>query len=151
MLPNKSVNVTAVTKELEINNSSVFRSWFQGIIPFSVEIGGCYFERGHLLIGDLDSFGIVSGVQGGLDAEPSLRGGIGNQVYDHRVARQGLAAPVLGDPTKHAMFDLIPLAGSRRKVTDTDLQIDLIRQLLQCVLPQPVAARIAATPIGGDQ
>src|SRR6266516_6302183 len=58
-----------------------------------------------------------------------------HQLQDHRVAGQWLAAPVLADPGKETMLDLVPFACSRRHVADGDRQAGFIRQLLQLPFP----------------
>jgi hypothetical protein len=49
------------------------------------------------------------------------------------------------------MLDLVPLAGSRRVVTDGDWYLDLIRYLLQVELPGAQPVPVAATSIGTDE
>src|SRR5262245_9960479 len=53
--------------------------------------------------------------------------------------------------TKHPMFDLIPLTGPRRKVPDVDRHPDLIGELLEFDLPQPMATGIAPPAIGRNE
>src|SRR5262249_28243321 len=53
--------------------------------------------------------------------------------------------------TKHPMFDLVPLTGPRRKVPDVDRDTDLIGELLEFDLPQPMATGIAPPAIGRDE
>src|SRR3990172_7676844 len=67
------------------------------------------------------------------------------------MAHQRPTAPVLSDMAKHAMLDLVPLAGPRRKVADLQGQAQCIRQVLQGNFPQPVAASIAAAAVGRNQ
>src|SRR5215471_4466389 len=74
-----------------------------------------------------------------------------NQIDHHLAAHQGSAPPVLRNVAKHAVLDLVPLAGPRRKVTHRNPQPDIIGQLLQLHLPQAVAAPVGTAPIGGDQ
>ena len=45
------------------------------------------------------------------------------------------------------MLDLIPLAGTRRKMTHLQSHRQVVRQLLQGFLPQPIATAIAASAI----
>src|SRR5216117_1774423 len=59
--------------------------------------------------------------------------------------------PILRNITKHPMFDLIPLAGPRRKVPDVERQTDLVGELLEFDLPQPIATGIAPPTIGRDE
>src|SRR5882724_9768760 len=49
------------------------------------------------------------------------------------------------------MLHLVPLAGARRKVTDSKGQPSLIRKLLQLQFPEPQPPTIAATAVGSDQ
>src|SRR5438034_4089012 len=53
--------------------------------------------------------------------------------------------------TKHPMLDLLPLPGPRRKVPDVDRATDLIGELLEFHLPQPIATGIAPPAIGRDE
>ena len=69
-----------------------------------------------------------------------------DQIDHHFAAHQGAAPPVLGDVAKHPVLNLIPLAGSRWKVTDRDPQPNSIGQLLQLDLPQTVAAPLEPPP-----
>ena len=41
-------------------------------------------------------------------------------------ASKRLAAPILGDVAEHAVFNLVPLAGARWKVTDSDRQAQVV-------------------------
>ena len=59
--------------------------------------------------------------------------------------------PILRNMTKHPMFDLLPLAGPRRKVPDVERQTDLVGELLEFDLPQPMATGIAPPTIGRDE
>ena len=113
--------------------------------------GWCKVERRHLLIGNFDPLGITTFVQGGLDPQTRLRRGVGDQIDNDCMTRQRLATPVLCDPAKHPVLDLVPLARPWGKVTDRDLEAGLVGELLQRLLPQPIAARVTATPIGSDQ
>ena len=74
-----------------------------------------------LLVGHSDSGLMLIRVQDCLDFEPGARLGAANQIND------GLR--------KEPALDLVPLAGSRRIVTDRDRYADLIRHLLQVDLP----------------
>ena len=56
-----------------------------------MEIGGLDVESGHLGVGDLDAFRIVTFVEATSDGEPCVRGGAGDQLDDDQVADQRLA------------------------------------------------------------
>ena len=53
-----------------------------------------------------------------------------DQVDDHLVTDERLPPPVLADKGKQAVFDLVPLAGSRRQMTDRNPQTGLVGLLL---------------------
>src|SRR5205823_12772051 len=59
--------------------------------------------------------------------------------------------PILADPSKEAVFNLVPFARSRRKVADRDRQTRLIGQLLQFPFPQAHTRAITASPIRCDE
>lgn len=116
-----------------------------------MEIVALQVDGRQLVVRHFDSGWIAATIQLSLDSQAGLGAGAGNQVDDHLVADEWLAAPVLGDVAEHAVLNLVPLAGARRKVTDMDRQPQLGRQVLQCQLPKAAAAAVAAAPIGGDQ
>src|SRR5678815_453185 len=64
---------------------------------------------------------------------------------------QGPPPPIFGNVTKHPMLDLIPLTGARRKMPHVDRDTDLIGELLEFHLPQPIATGIAPSAIGRDE
>ena len=69
-----------------------------------MEIGGLDVESGHLGVGDLDAFRIVTFIEATSDREPCVRSGAGDQLDDDQVADQWLAAPVLRDEGKQPML-----------------------------------------------
>lgn len=73
-------------------------------------------ESGHLRSGDFDSCRIGSLCHLCLDLGPRRGFGICDQIDDGLVAYQRGCSPVLRDEGKHAVFDLVPLAGSGRKM-----------------------------------
>jgi len=87
-------------------------------------------ELAHLRSGDFDSCGIGSWCQLCLDLEPRRGLGIGDQIDDGLVADQRSCPPVLRDEGKHAVFDLVPLAGSGRKMRYLNMQAGEICQTL---------------------
>src|ERR1019366_5614116 len=62
-----------------------------------------------------------------------------------------LATPVLTDKGKRAVLDLVPLAGSRRQMTDGNPQAGFVRQLLQLHFPKAYARPVAPTRIRRNQ
>ena len=88
-----------------------------------------------LLVGNFDADLIVIGVQHCLDSEPGARLRATDEIDDGLIVDQRLSSPVQADKREEPVLDLIPLAGSRRVVTDRDRDLDLIRHLLQVELP----------------
>ena len=92
-------------------------------------------KRSHLFIGHLTTRKVAIRVELALHRQARLGRGRSNQFEDHRVARERLAAPVLTDPGKEAMLNLVPFTRSRRQVADRDRQASFIGQLLQFPFP----------------
>src|SRR5712691_3705893 len=105
----------------------------------------------HVLTTDLHTGGRGVLIQLGLDGETRVGRGMTNYIDDHLVTHQRPPPPILGNMTKHPMFDLLPLPGPRRKVPDVDRDTDLIGELLEFYLPQPIATGIAPPAIGRDE
>jgi len=97
----------------------------------------------HVLATDLTTgwIGVLSPL--GLDGETRVGRGMTHYIDDHLVPNQRPPPPMLGNMTKHPMFDLIPLPGPRRKVPDVERDTELIGELLAFSLPQPIATGIA--------
>src|SRR5579884_1760802 len=74
-----------------------------------------------------------------------------NEFNDRFKRDQGLGTPVDRNVGEEPMFDLVPFAGSRRKMTDGDAQSGLVDQPLHLPLPQPTARCVGATSIGSDK
>ena len=110
--------------------------WSNGIVPVAMEGGGLELHCGQLGIADLDAGRIGRRVQLRPDLQSSACGSVANQVDDHLQADQRPATPILGDVAEQAVFDQVPLTGTRREVAHTDAQPGLIRQALQLGLPQ---------------
>jgi hypothetical protein len=70
-----------------------------------VKCGGLKIKGGHLGIGHPDALGVGATVEAALDGEAGAGGGAGDQLDDHLVGQQGLAAPVLGDEGEQPMLD----------------------------------------------
>ena len=105
----------------------------------------------HVLATDLTTgwIGVLSPL--GLDGETRVGRGMTHYIDDHLVPNQRPPPPMLGNMTKHPMFDLIPLPGPRRKVPDVERDTELIGELLAFSLPQPIATGIAPPAIGRDE
>ena len=92
-----------------------------------------------LMVRDLSAQRVLGCIQFRMNPQAGAGFGFSDEVNDHLVAHKRLAAPVLGDERKQPMLDLVPLAGSRRKVADGDRQGDLVGEALQFGFPQPKA------------
>src|SRR5260370_8833177 len=98
---------------------------------------GPYGEGGHLFLRHLASGRVRIVVELTLHRESGLRRGRRDQLQDHCVARQRLAAPVLADPGKETMLDLVPFARARRQVADREGGTRFTGQLLSFPFPYP--------------
>ena len=96
-----------------------------------------------VLATDLDPRGIGVLIQFGLADKPRVGRGMTNQIDPYFMTAQRPPPPILRNMTKHPMFDLMPLAGPRRKVPDVERQTDLVGALLEFALPHPIATGIA--------
>ena len=104
-----------------------------------------------LLVGHFDSGLILVRVQHCLDFEPGTRLGTTDQIDDRLVIDQRLSSPIQTDKREQPVLDLVPLAGSRRVVTDRDRYLDLIRHPLQVELPCAKSISVAPPGIGADE
>jgi len=121
------------------------------VVPVTMELGSFDPQGLHLGIADFDTRGILARVQRSLNTQ-SLRSRRGaNETDNDLPTLQGLPPPISGDVAEHAVLDLVPLAGARGQMADTDAQATLIGEALQCPLPQPRAGTIAATTVSRDQ
>src|ERR1700687_1880814 len=100
------------------------------VVPVAVEFVPPQTHSRKFVILDLGSGWIGARVKFSMNLQ-SLRGGCGrNEIDDDLVAQKRLSAPVLTDEAEQSVFDLVPLAGARRKVADRDSQSCFIRQFL---------------------
>ena len=87
-------------------------------------------DLGHLLIRNFDTLWISPLIQLTPDPQSSLRSCRCDEVDNRCQAHQWSAAPIHGDVGKEPMLDLVPFAGSRRKVADGDRLARRIGELL---------------------
>ena len=104
------------------------------VVPRRVNFVAPELDFIQLLVGHFDSSLILVRVQHRLDFEPGARLGSADQIDDRLIIDQRLPSPIQTDKREEPVLDLVPLAGSRRVVTDRDRYSDLIR-LLQVELP----------------
>src|SRR4030043_1680737 len=74
-----------------------------------------------------------------------------DQVYDRLIIQKGFTAPIRGDEREQSVFNLVPFAGARRKVTDRKRKTRCIRKLLQLQFPEPQPGAITTTAIRRDE
>ena len=120
-----------------------------GIVPFSMKGVSVDVEGVHLIVGDLDSLGVLIFVEYGMNDKPLARLGIGDQVDDDLVAREQDPLPVHADMGEEPMLDFVPFRGSRREVAHPDRPADLVGKRLKLLLPEAGAPSVAASPVGG--
>src|SRR5450755_4984027 len=80
---------------------------------------------GKLLVGALDPFLVVAGVQARVDLQAGAGRGRADQVDDHLQALKRPSASVEADVAEHAMLGFVPLRRPGRKVADADRQREL--------------------------
>ena len=83
-----------------------------------------------LRVGDRHALRIEIVVYTTGNAQSGLGGVAADQVYDHLMVDQWLAARGLGDEVEQPMLDTVPLAGAGRQMRHGDRNADLIGQLL---------------------
>ena len=82
------------------------------------------------LVGDRLAFGVGGGVEFCVYFQTLCRGGVSDQVDDNGEAFEGLAAPVPGDVTEHAMLDPVPFACTGRQVAHLHGEAGFVRETL---------------------
>ena len=112
-----------------------------------MEIITCDSNAGHLLVSDFYLRRVIFTVENASNFKTRLRTRVRYQVHNGGVCQQWLAAPVLSDIRKQAMFNLVPFAGPRRQVADRNVKTRLVGQLLQFPLPKTYARSITSSAI----
>jgi len=75
-------------------------------------------QSGHLRVGHLDAFGIFVFIQFSAHRKASIGSGRCDQLNDRAIGAQWLSAPIDTDKREKAMLDFVPLAGTRRHMTN---------------------------------
>src|SRR3974390_3155584 len=114
-----------------------------------MEVSAGDMDGGELVIGDDDALRIEIFIEFAMDGKTGSRTGGCDQIDNDAKADQWFGTPVLAYEGEQSVLDLVPLAGAWRKVTDRNVDSDLVGQVLQLALPQPRARAIAAAAIGG--
>src|SRR5260370_2255333 len=111
------IKETLISKGSSKNNGiNLSYPRLDGIVPFPMEGVWPKRECRHLFVGHLASGRIGMGIELALHRQTCLSRGRSDQLQDHGIAGERLAAPVLADPGKEAMLNLIPFARSLGQV-----------------------------------
>lgn len=121
------------------------------VVPLAVEFVLHDSDRVHFGVRDRFPDGVFPTVQCTSHLQSPRSRRLRDQPNDDFIIRQGFAAPVRADKREEPMFDLVPLAGARRKVTHENGQLKFIRQALQLAFPEAKALPIAAAAIGRNK
>src|SRR2546427_2093953 len=105
----------------------------------------------HLSVLDLLPRLVFPCIQNRLDGQPTLGRGSSDEVHDGLETDERPPLPVHADEGEEPMLDLVPLARSRRVVTDRNRHPHLIRELLEMKFPCSKATSVASTGIRADQ
>ena len=122
-----------------------------GVVPVPVKAAWTEANLRHLFVRDLPALRIFALVDLGPDAQARLGPGRGDEVDDRHQAGQRPAAPVGADVREQPVFDLVPLAGARREVADSDGQPCRLGQPLEFPFSQADLGPVAAAAVGRDE
>ena len=67
------------------------------------------------------------------------------------MTNQWLASPIHTDMAKESVFNFMPFPGTWRKMADSHIEPDSIRQLLQFSFPQSHTVAITSPTVGTDE
>ena len=109
-------------------------------------------EVTHLLRVDFDSGEIGFRVERGRDFQSGVRRGFTDQTQDGGIVSERYSGPLLADLAEDAMFDGIPLGGSRGIMADGYAQAVAVGEFfLEGVFPLVAVGPIAPAAVGEDQ
>lgn len=110
--------------------------WSNGIVPVAVEIITPQVDFSPLFVGDLATDGIPPTIQSAGDFQAGRRGRFRDQVHHRGIIGQRLTSPVQADEREEPVLNLVPFAGTRRKMADRDGETQFIGETLQLPFPQ---------------
>src|SRR5260370_2780541 len=96
--------------------------WEDLAVPFTMKRIAVEVDLSHLVVGDFDPWRVGPVINLRMNLQSFSGGCCCDQADDHFQAGQGLPSPVLADEGEQSMFDLVPLAFTRRKVADRHLE-----------------------------
>jgi hypothetical protein len=117
------------------------------VVPVSVESVGLKVESAHLLVRNPELRRILLLIEVAVDLEPGLGSRAGDEIHDGGMSEQRLTLPALADEREQSVLDLVPFAGSRRKMTDGDAQSRSVGQLLKLPLPKAYPGTVTTSRI----
>src|SRR5690349_5104833 len=124
---------------------------FNGVIPFWQHAMRLQIDLSPLLRSDFHSGRVIGPVEPSTASESALGFGCAKELQRRLIADQWLTRPVLADETEHPMLNRIPFGSAGWQMSDRDLEVKFIRQLLQAEFPQPTAIPVAATTVSFNQ
>jgi hypothetical protein len=121
------------------------------VVPVAVKAMRLEPDRRELGVRNVPALGVATGVELAAHAEPTGRAGRADQIHDHGQARQRLAPPGGPDVGEQPVFNLVPLARSRREVADREGETGAVGQPLQFPFPEADAWPVAAARVRHDE
>jgi len=95
-----------------------------------MKLGLNYVDTRKFFITDDNSSLVTTPINRGAHRQTRFGRCVSNEVNNHFVGGQWTTAPVLADEAEQTMFDLVPFAGPRGKMTDLQAQAQVVGQLL---------------------
>src|SRR5262249_7202659 len=121
------------------------------VVPLAVKVVPLDNDFLKLSLTDLFRLVLLRLVEPGVHFESGVGGRCANQADDDFESLQGHSLPGTGNMQEQTVFDLVPLAGSRRVVTQFDFQSRFVGKLLEGPAPQPRAGTVTAATIRREQ
>src|SRR5271168_4439625 len=105
------------------------------VVPIAVKMLSLDLQRAHLLGGHSAAGRILAAVEASPHEQAASIRGVADEVYDRLVRAQWSPAPIHRDEREQPVLNLVPLARSRREVTDADGEAERVGEPLKLVLP----------------
>ena len=116
--------------KLENASSGSDDSRVDRVVPVSEKAMGVDRQTSHDGFGDFDSGGVGPFVELRANTESCTGRRAPDEIHNGFSAHERSPSPVLCDLRKEPMLDLVPLAGSGRKMRDVHAQTRLVREVL---------------------
>src|SRR5262249_36762346 len=121
-LTNQRLSAISLTKGPRTNNlDSLTALRKERVVPVRMKNSRLEIQFFHFRVLHFNPRRIMSPCKSRLDLKSGFGFRVRNQINDSLIADQRSSPPVLGDERKHAMLDLVPFAGTWRKMRDMDL------------------------------